>query len=723
MIRHILFASVAFAAISTSAIAQDAPAEDEGGIKDIVVTAQRRAENVQDVPIAISAFSGEQLEARGVQNTLQLGQYIPNFVAQNNTGLGSANAYFLRGLGNTESIATFDPPVGTYVNDIYLSRQAGNNLAFFDVERIEVLRGPQGTLFGRNTTGGAVNIILKDPGQTLGGYAELGYGRFEKFTGRASIDTPLNDDLSLKFSGYFQNDKGYAKNVTTGERMNDDDGWGVRLGIGANLGDSIKWTGSYAHVVNKGENILNFQCNPNNVNDCDGRFITGGYREKPIGNPFGNTVITGRKGSFDHGSKAETDIITSNFQIDLSDNMKLSLISGYVSLEHAFGLDFFDGRTGNPTAANANPPRLGLASGGFVILNDATSRQYSQEVKLTGSIADGFVDYVIGGYYIDEKNTTDLADLFAGFLLADRTIRNTLKSTAGYAQFDFNVSEQFKLTAGIRYTDETKKISFRDNRASCNDGTVEATCLSDVNLIVTTNVPAPVVIPRKQSISIFTPRFAANFKPNDDILLFASATRGFKSGGWNPRGTRTNELLPFAPEKVWSYEAGIKSDLFDKRMRANLTLFYMDVSDLQTPSAISRGAAAPGFITRNFADYRNKGAELELNFVPIDNMDFYVNVGYQDDEYRVDRNAPATDRFGVQSVVAQQAACRTALAAGNVPTGSSIHAATLPPQCARRNGQSLMAVHIVRILGLLACNSSRRPTSHTGRAPKSAPAM
>ena len=201
MFKSMLLASAALSAITAlpAAAQVEAPAEETGGIADIVVTAQRRAENVQDVPIAISAFSAEQLEAQGVGNTLQLGQYVPNLVAQNNTGIGSANAYFLRGLGSTETIATFDPPVGTYVDDVYLSRQNANNLALFDVERIEVLRGPQGTLFGRNTTGGAINVIMAQPGDSFGGFAEIGYGRFSKTLARGSVDLPLADTLAMNY--------------------------------------------------------------------------------------------------------------------------------------------------------------------------------------------------------------------------------------------------------------------------------------------------------------------------------------------------------------------------------------------------------------------------------------------------------------------------------------------------------------------------------------------
>ena len=162
--------SVLVSAGSARAQEQDAAVEDDAefdGLDTIVVTAQRRQESVQDVPIAISAFTARELETRGVTEALDVAQFVPNLVGLNNTGLGSANSYYLRGLGNSETIATFDPPVGTYVDDIYLSRQNANNLSFFDVERVEVLRGPQGTLFGRNTTGGAINVILAEPDLVL----------------------------------------------------------------------------------------------------------------------------------------------------------------------------------------------------------------------------------------------------------------------------------------------------------------------------------------------------------------------------------------------------------------------------------------------------------------------------------------------------------------------------------------------------------------------------
>jgi iron complex outermembrane recepter protein len=654
-----------------------APADKEGGISDIVVTAQRRAESVQDVPIAISAFSSDQLEAQGVNNTLELGQYVPNLIAQNNTGLGSANAYFLRGLGNTETIPTFDPPVGTYVDDIYLSRQNANNLSLFDVERVEVLRGPQGTLFGRNTTGGAISVIMRKPGDKIGGYAEIGYGSYKKKLVRASIDLPLAPSFAIKVSGYWQNDDGYVQNVTTGERQNDDDGWGVRLGLRGDLSPTARWNASYAHIESDGENILNFDCNPVTPTQCNGRYATSGLRSgKTLSpSPFASLPISGRKATYGSGNRTGTDLITSTLEFDVADKTTLAFITGYVNLRQQYALDFFDGR-GGPSIATPNPPVRGFPRGGFTILNDGLNEQFTQEVKLNGQLGGGLIDYVAGAYYINERNKTDFADVFSlfsttnaagtGLLLGDRTLRNTTTAYAGYVQADVNIGA-LTLTAGVRYTDEKKTFNISDNRAACNaGGALPATCLDNANMVALSGLR----IPTTSTARLWTPRFAVNFKPSKDILLFASATRGFKSGGWNARGTVNNQLLPFGPEKVWSYEAGIKSELFDRRIRANITAYYMDVTDLQTPSALVNANGSLTFLTRNFANYRNKGIEGEFTFVPVTGMNLFANFGYQDDSYRLVPNAPALDIYGIQSVAAQAAACRAALAAGNIAGGA-----------------------------------------------------
>ena len=298
-------------------------------------------------------------------------------------------------------------------------------------------------------------------------------------------------------------------------------------------------------------------------------------------------------------------------------------------------------------------------------------------------------------FYFYEDNRTDFGDIFSlnlgpgpfappdGFplLLADRVIENTAEAWAGYVQADINLTDALTFTAGIRYTDEEKDFSIRDNRPRTGTGLCQAaaqfgpsTCIDTANLIATNGVP----IPTEQSVSIWTPRFALNYSVNDDVLLFASATRGFKSGGWNARGTSPTELLPFGPETAWSYEAGAKTELFDRLLRFNVTAFYLDVGGLQTPSAFIRPNGSLAFITRNFADYENKGLEVEITTVPVDGLNIFAAVGYQDDEYNIDQSAPALDEFGVQAVAAQQSDCLSQLAAGLLPNAAGADTA---PAC------------------------------------------
>lgn len=685
--RGALIASLgAVSLVAMPAMAQDSTSdpqtsEQSGGLTTIVVTAQRRDESVQNVPIAISAFDGGELARRGVTNALEVAQFVPNLVAVNNTGLGSANAYYLRGIGNSETIPTFDPPIGTYIDDIYISRQNSNNLSLFDVQRIEVLRGPQGTLFGRNTTGGAVSIFLAEPENDFGGYAEIGYGAYNRIEGRASLDIPLAESFSAKVSGYVQQDDGYAQNTTTGERANEIDGWGARLGLAGQLSDSVSWAGSYIHTVSKATNILNFDCDPANPANCDGRFVTTGYGK----NDTFDGLLTGEKNGYGLGADTTMDFISSNFKIGLGDDWSVNLITGYVYTTQDYALDFADGR-GLPSLSSPTPPVLGYTYGGFSIANQGQFSQLSQEIKFNGSVANGLLDIVGGVYYFEEDSFSDFGDVFTlpfappptgfPFVLADRTLRNSTVAYAGYIQADLNLTDQLTLTAGVRYTDETKNFSVSDNRASCNDGTLEASCISNANLIASNAA----VIPQEQSVKIWTPRFAINFKPSDDFLLFASATRGFKSGGWNARGTSPSLLLPFAPEKAWSYEAGFKSEFLDNRIRVNLTAYLLDVSDIQIPSAFTAANGSISFITRNFADYENKGIELEINAVPADGLNLFAALGYQDDKYKLDAGGPQFDAFGVESVLSQQARCQTQLAAGLIPGGGGGGTTGRPPE-------------------------------------------
>jgi iron complex outermembrane recepter protein len=602
---------------------------DDSKLETITVTAQRREQELQAVPLPVSTFTSRELELRGVTSTLKLAEYIPNMFASNNTGLGTANQYFLRGLGNTETIATFDPPVGTYVNDIYVSRQNANNFGFYDVERIEVLRGPQGTLFGRNTTGGAINVILKKPAAKHGGYLEVGAGTWGETSSRGSVDFPISENFRTKFSYYFKRDDGYAKNITTGEKTNNQDMRGLRAAMWWRINGAATWELAIDNSDDSGTSLTNRKIN-------DDRIVRSGLRADCAGffNATGAPRLTGDKNGYCQGNNVSNTAISSNLNLFLG-GVSVDFITGWRDLRQKYALDFGD---------------TPVPSGGFTIANDGKHEQFSQEIKANGEF--GNLTMVGGLFYLKEKNRTDFGDIFntsfsgaplpgTTLVLADRVLRNDVKSTAFYAQGDYKWTPSLTGTLGVRFTDEEKTISFSDNR------TVAPTSqLSDTNI-------RAAGIPLSQTTRLTTPRGALSFQITPDAMVFTSATRGFKSGGWNARGTSAATLQPFLPEVVWSYEAGWRTNWLGNRVRFNGTFFRADVEKLQTPSAFTGPTGAVTFITRNFADLRNQGLELELSATPTRGLNVYLNAGFQDAKYE---NI-------AQSIIDQQAACRAQIAA------------------------------------------------------------
>jgi iron complex outermembrane recepter protein len=602
---------------------------DDSKLETITVTAQRREQELQAVPLPVSTFTSRELELRGVTSTLKIAEYIPNMFASNNTGLGTANQYFLRGLGNTETIATFDPPVGTYVNDIYVSRQNANNFGFYDVERIEVLRGPQGTLFGRNTTGGAINVILKKPAAKLGGYFEAGLGSWGETNSRGSVDIPLSQDFRTKFSYYFKRDEGYGRNITTGEKTNNQDMRGVRAAMWWRINSMLTWDLSVDNSDDSGLSLSNRKVG-------DDRIVRTGLRADCPGIVTVTGRLTGDKSNYCMGNNVNNTAVTSNLNLFVG-GFSVDFISGYRDLRHKFALDFGD---------------TPVPSGGFTIVNDGIHKQFTQEVKATGEF--GNLSFVGGMFYLSERNRTDFADVFntvfsgapqpgLTLTLADRLLQNKTKSTAVYAQGDYKITPALTGTLGVRFTDEEKTISFSDNRATA----APATQLSDANI-------RAAGIPLSQQTRLTTPRAALSYQISPDAMVFASATRGFKSGGWNARGTAAFELQPFAPEVVWSYEAGWRTSWLGNRLRFNGTFFRADVEKLQTPSAFTRPNGTVAFITRNFADLQNQGLELELSATPARGLNVYLNAGFQDSEY-TNIASPILD---------QQTRCRAQIAGG-----------------------------------------------------------
>ena len=620
---------------AAAALAQGTGNNDQ--IEEITVTSQRREEKLQTVPLAVTAFSAESLKNQQVNSTLDLAEFVPNMVAHNNTGLGTANTYYIRGLGNTESIATFDPAVGTYVDDVYIARQNLNNFGLFDVQRVEVLRGPQGTLFGRNTTGGAIDIILKKPSEDYQGYVEAGYGKYDAISTRASVDIPINEKVLTKLSGFWDRDSGWVTDVVTKSKLNFDHNWGLRGAVRFLPSDGITWDVEWDNVYENYANYLNFVDPVTGARVSHSGFYQGGL----------NGLVFGDKAKYGPTAISDSWATTSNFTWALNDDLSITDIAGYRQTQQQFANDFFD--------------FPGSSAGGFNITNLGRNEQYTNELKATGKLFDGMFDYVAGYYYFRENNHTDFADIFnnafvgipgipaaAPLVLSDRLLVNSTVAHAVYTQWDYHPTDQITLTAGARFTDEIKRFDVNSDPATATfpNNLIEGT-LSSAGL-------AEAGIPRALHSALVTPRFAAQYQWTPDIMFFASTTRGFKSGGWNARGEASADDTAFKPEKIWSEEVGMRSSWFDNRLRVNVTGFYAYDEQIQIPAAVLVGGETV-FNTTNPADMEIYGGEFEITALPTPDLTINAAIGVSHADYQ--NVSP--------SVVAQQAACRGAIHAGN----------------------------------------------------------
>ena len=619
---------------ASAAFAQDeaANADDNGGA--IIVTAQRREQSIQDVPIAISAFDPQTLETLAVKKTIDLVDTIPNLVGSNNTSLGSANVYFLRGQGQDESFPTFDPAVGTYVDEIFYARQNGNNISLFDIERTEVLRGPQGTLFGKNTTGGAINIVLRKPGEELGGFVEASYGKFDEVSVRGSIDLPASDTARFMVSGFYIDDNGWLKNTRLGRNFNDRNAFGARIAGDIDITPDLNWYIAADYINDSGTNITGIDAIADDNDNVTGRY--GKVRlETTSVLPGGlGAVYDGAESKADYGSETISYNVSSNLGYQTS-NGAINLILGYRKVENDFLVNF-----PLPTVGFFLPSSPDDV---FIIDNLGDFKQYSAELKYNASLFDDFLNLTTGIFYMKEENRSDFAAYFAGPTPSrDRIISNDTENIAGYIQGDLALTEQLTVTAGVRYTEESKTFDVSDNRPVGDDANTPTDQLTDL----TTENLIRLGIPTRQKAKVWTPRFAVQFEPNDDLMFYGSATRGFRSGGWNARQNNVAGLQPFGKETVWSYEVGSRAD-FGRALSLAVTAFYLEAKDLQINTTIGQGLFAIG----NAGALQNKGVEIEAFIRPAAGFNLYASLGLMDAEYKAsDEDAAAcvtpNTRFG-----------------------------------------------------------------------------
>ncbi|MEI9992531.1 MAG: TonB-dependent receptor [Rhizomicrobium sp.] len=683
-----LAAGLGFLLSSTSVLAQAAPVSTvapsdstaAGGLEQVIVTAQRHAEDLQKVPLAVSAFTSHDLADRQITNALDLVQYVPNLIGHNNTALGTANTYSMRGLNNTESISTFDVPVGTYIDDIYLSRQGANNFSMFDVDQIEVLRGPQGTLFGRNTTGGAINVILKKPGDQLTGFLEAGYGAYNRTQVRGSVDVPLADgDILTKVSGYYTNADGYVHNQTTGQLENGDREWGGRVAVRLPLDANSTWDLAANYTYANNSNLVNFY-DPKKGERVD---YTPFFTNKAIG----AALVSAGLADNTLGDTTKTYTISSNFETVVA-GATVNFITGYLSTDLDYMTDSFDGLSSASVVLNGVDFVSGSRGYSTPLVNDSWSHQFTQEIKVTGSGFHDFLTYVAGVYYLNERNWTNFANITVpltgpSLVSADRVMTNGTESYAAYFQGDFHITSDLTFTAGARWTHEAKDVEYQPNPNPLARS-------SAANQPFSTQDVVNLGIPVKMNADVLTPRFALNYQITPDVMAFASATRGFKSGGWNARAYDAGNVLPFNKETIWSYEGGVRSEWWDNRVRANLTGFYYVDADNQLPAGyVDPKTGLISYLIRNYADLADYGVEGDFTVEPIDGFNIFWDVGTQSARFQ---NIAA-------SVVTQIANCKKGITANNCNAGIVTPAGTIADPTRAPSFTSTLGTNYTFLLG------------------------
>ena len=613
-------------ASSQAPTASESASGESTSLKEVIVTAQRRAQNLQKVPIAVTNFTSNQLAAQQIVSTQDLERYVPNMFASSNVGQGSANVYYLRGLGQTQSFPTFEPQVGTYVDDIYIARQNANNFALFGVQSVQVLNGPQGTLFGRNSTGGAIVVTLQKPGRQFGGDVDMSYGSIGNswanfFTGRASVNLPINDQILTRTSVYGITNEGYVHDLTTHQRLNGTHNVGIREAVRLlpKAFSNVEWNIALDYERNDSANLLN-QPGPDGDRISYSGFNTVGGALAPY--------LTGDKRNFGQGAVVKSWGLASNLAITRGD-ATLNVITGYRGLQQNLAADFAAAVLGDLAVADAIP------TGEIALAQVLNNYQVSQEFKWTAKVSDRF-DYTTGIYYLYENSRNNYGQVLGlgptfAFAINDQYDVNETKSEAVYAQGDYKVTPKLTATLGGRLTHEIKDAYAWPNAPGLGYTTAQIAAAGYDTHLTSTQ---------------FTPRVAVQYQWIPNLMVFLSATRGFQGGGWNGlTGTNPQDFNSFGPETMWSYETGFRSESPEHNLRFNATFFYEDVKDYQL---LSDNPHTRSFDTSNAASMYGYGVEANLMWRPTDQLTLSGNLSSMKAGY-----------YGpTAQLQAQQAACR-----------------------------------------------------------------
>lgn len=616
-------------------------------IQEVTVTARRIQESLQETPVAVTALTAEDLAVRGVGSLDEVGRYTPNvaFFASGISGKNSGQAY-IRGVGQFDYLLSTDPGVGIYVDGVYLARSLGNLLDLVDIERVEILRGPQGTLYGKNTIGGAINVVTRKPGEDFEGAVELKTGSYDRIDARASLSGALIPGvLAAKIAANTKNADGFGRRPLAGDRSGDEGNTAVQGMLQWTPAEAVKvlLSADYTRVdealsfhrtqeINLAaplvglHNALAGPLAPLHglaIPVYDQRWLTGGeFTDNSTDSNFNDQRIWGVSGTLTW---------------DLG-GLTLESITAYRDMELSFGTD----PDGSPA----------------VIIDEIDTNdqnQFTQEIKLSGQSFGDRLTWVGGGYFLREKadSTLDIRAHEAIFQALERlpaailplgpvscpspppapcaggrgnpvnaaldvsrtsTLDQETQSIAAYAQGSWSFNDRLSGTYGIRYTNEDKDFAYSLRLRQTGIVLVPRTAVSD-------------------SWSDVSHRVGLEYRWTDDLMTYLSAAKGFKSGGFNGRGRAANEIQSYAPEEIWAYEFGLKSEWLDRRLRLNGAAFFYDYTDLQFTLSTSDARGLQVIVVGNAAAAEIKGAELEATALLSEHLQLDASVGYLDSKY------------------------------------------------------------------------------------------
>ena len=620
--RFVSFLGASVVALASSqAFAQNetaAPAADEVyGLGEIIVTAQRREQNLQEVPIAISAVGEKFLERRNITSLDQLGSFAPNVKIERGSSNATVTQISIRGATTLNPAMTWEPAVGLYLDGVYLGKAQGGFFDVADIERVEVLRGPQGTLYGRNTLAGAVNIITAKPTGELGGKAQVSVGNYDYGQIRASLNLPAFGDFAVKLSGQISNRDGFYDMDPSFGGPKDTDDLNSKSGL-----VQVRWTPSDALTVDYAFDYS--KINQNTAYTQPYSISEGGFFDpnSPFysGIPYADYVSKEweKDGAYNTNAFERSRIYGHNITLayDAGAIGELKSITAWRHLTFDDTLDL-DGSL------------LPLAQSS----RDSTYRYFSQEVQLAGSA--GNFDYLVGAFYsTDRAAVMNPQTFFFGASTYDSRYSGRTKSYAVFSQVDWHATDALTVTAGLRYTHEKKTISryYIDHANPANsfghniDDIRGAINPGDLTAGQTFTGPAA-------KYNNLSPTLVVNYKVNEEVNAYAKFSKGFKSGGFNGEAADQRELMePYDAEKVDAYEVGVKSRLFDNRLSLNVAGFWNESKDMQLSVFTATGGTASYVL--NAGKARVRGIEVEVTGQLADGLTLVGSMAYMNAKYK-----------------------------------------------------------------------------------------